>query len=274
MGGRLVYPVLSRRSRGLSLGINLFPEEKTCSFDCPYCEVFPEDIDGGRFSPPELERELGLFLDRDYPRSWAPEPIRDICLSGNGEPSLSPYLEAALGICAAFRKSRPELLGQAKLVLITNSTGFLNPEASRVLGDYIESEGLEVWAKLDGGNAASFERMSRSGLDFGEIVRGISAFAARHTLTLQTMLCAVGGKPPLDADFLDYMDLVASLTALGARIAGIQLYTLARPSPEDSCEELGDRELQGFASALRDRVALPVMAFGARGALDMPGTGR
>ena len=39
--GGLVYPVLSRRSGGLSLGVNLFPDAKRCSFDCPYCEVFP-----------------------------------------------------------------------------------------------------------------------------------------------------------------------------------------------------------------------------------------
>src|SRR2546430_6375663 len=33
-----VYPVISRRSRGLSLGINLNPD-KLCNFDCIYCEV-------------------------------------------------------------------------------------------------------------------------------------------------------------------------------------------------------------------------------------------
>src|SRR6266540_3007980 len=33
-----VYPVISRRSRGLSLGINLNPD-KVCNFDCIYCEV-------------------------------------------------------------------------------------------------------------------------------------------------------------------------------------------------------------------------------------------
>src|SRR3954471_16106363 len=35
---RFVYPVLSRRSRGLSIGINLNPD-KLCNFDCVYCEV-------------------------------------------------------------------------------------------------------------------------------------------------------------------------------------------------------------------------------------------
>jgi histidinol dehydrogenase len=53
--GCLVYPVYSRRSRGLSLGINLFPDRKVCSFDCPYCEVFPFET-GFRFSPESLGR--------------------------------------------------------------------------------------------------------------------------------------------------------------------------------------------------------------------------
>ena len=33
-----VYPVLSRRSRGISVGINLNPD-KVCNFDCVYCQV-------------------------------------------------------------------------------------------------------------------------------------------------------------------------------------------------------------------------------------------
>ena len=33
-----VYPVLSRRSRGLSIGVNLNPD-KVCNFDCIYCQV-------------------------------------------------------------------------------------------------------------------------------------------------------------------------------------------------------------------------------------------
>ena len=57
------YPVISRRSRGVSLGMNLNPD-KVCNFNCVYCEV-------DRQSPPKrkdldldlLERELGLLLD-------------------------------------------------------------------------------------------------------------------------------------------------------------------------------------------------------------------
>ena len=35
---RFVYPVLSRRSGGLSIGVNLNPD-KVCNFDCIYCQV-------------------------------------------------------------------------------------------------------------------------------------------------------------------------------------------------------------------------------------------
>ncbi|MCH8853818.1 MAG: radical SAM protein, partial [Planctomycetes bacterium] len=35
---RYVYPVISRRSHGLSIGVNLNPD-KACNFDCVYCQV-------------------------------------------------------------------------------------------------------------------------------------------------------------------------------------------------------------------------------------------
>src|SRR6478752_3474300 len=35
---RYVYPVISRRSKGLSIGVNLNPD-KICNYDCIYCCV-------------------------------------------------------------------------------------------------------------------------------------------------------------------------------------------------------------------------------------------
>lgn len=44
---KLCYPVVSRRSRGLSLGINLNPD-RVCNFDCVYCEVDRRDFRPGK----------------------------------------------------------------------------------------------------------------------------------------------------------------------------------------------------------------------------------
>ena len=35
---KFVYPVLSRRAHGISIGINTNPD-KVCNFDCIYCQV-------------------------------------------------------------------------------------------------------------------------------------------------------------------------------------------------------------------------------------------
>ena len=53
---RYVYPVISRRSKGLSIGVNLNPD-KVCNFDCIYCCV-------DRTVPPKY-REVDMTVLRD-----------------------------------------------------------------------------------------------------------------------------------------------------------------------------------------------------------------
>ena len=62
-GYQYVYPVVSRRAGGLSLGINL-NTNNACNWRCIYCQV-PDLVRG---TPPAvdielLERELGSFLE-------------------------------------------------------------------------------------------------------------------------------------------------------------------------------------------------------------------
>lgn len=268
--GRLIYPVVSRRSGGLSLGVNLFPEAKTCSFDCPYCEVFaPQAAPGSpsSFTKARLESELEDFLEFDYPELWAPEPIRDLCLSGNGEPTESPRLAEALELCAAFRRARPESLSGASIVIITNSTGFLDPAIAGTLERAYRREGLVVWAKLDGGNEGLFSLMSGSKLDLERITGGILSFAQRVPVVIQTMLCEVAGTSPSDEDIADYSRLLARLIADGARISMVHLYTFARPTPGGRCAALSDARLSACAEAVRSATGLEVRAFGSASAI-------
>src|SRR4026209_2669605 len=53
---RFVYPVLSRRSKGISIGVNLNPD-KVCNFDCIYCQVDRRSEAETRFV--ELDQLLG-----------------------------------------------------------------------------------------------------------------------------------------------------------------------------------------------------------------------
>jgi wyosine [tRNA(Phe)-imidazoG37] synthetase (radical SAM superfamily) len=65
---RFVYPVLSRRSRGLSIGVNLNPD-KVCNFDCIYCQVDRTTQSETRFVELDaLTAELEHCLHQDVPQ--------------------------------------------------------------------------------------------------------------------------------------------------------------------------------------------------------------
>ena len=267
--GRIVYPVVSRRSGGLSLGIDLFPDAKSCNFDCPYCEVFPPAAFGDSpvsgpeaFSLASLEDELEEFLDEAHARDWAPDPIRDVCLSGSGESTTSPFLGEALDVCARARREHPELLGSSSLVLITNSTGFLESSTSDLLLRASREEGLVVWAKLDAGSGELFRLMSGTEGSLEAIAGGILSFSRRASVVIQTMLCDVDGRVPSDEDLGDYCRLIARLRDEGARMGEVHIYTFARPSPKVPCAPLSDERLRSCAGLVRARTGLRVRAFG------------
>src|ERR1700722_1233704 len=98
---RHVYAVVSRRSKGVSIGVNLNPD-KVCNFDCVYCQVdrktapLVRDVDVAR-----LKDELAEMVDLvqtgqlfDHPRfRETPSHLRrlsDIAFSGDGEPTTCP----------------------------------------------------------------------------------------------------------------------------------------------------------------------------------------
>ena len=90
---RYVYAVRARRSRGISIGINLDPQ-KTCNFDCVYCEVIDRrDLEKSATRPAiaaaEVVKELTeeLSLHRRIAPSYEADPVRDISFAGDGEPS-------------------------------------------------------------------------------------------------------------------------------------------------------------------------------------------
>src|SRR5215468_1463371 len=108
---RYVYAVVSRRSGGVSIGINLNPD-KACNFDCIYCQVDRTTPPAVReVELPRLAEELDAVLtaERDGTLYDAPpfaalpagrRGVRDIAFSGDGEPTTYPRFEEAVTIAA------------------------------------------------------------------------------------------------------------------------------------------------------------------------------
>ena len=225
--GVLVYPVYSRRSGGLSVGINLFPGKKYCPFDCPYCEVFPFSTNAV-FSIEQMERDLRAAIAAAVGQNV---PVKDICFSGNGEPTLSPAFGEALKVVSLVRA---EMVPSAELVVITNGAGLLREGLFSLLQNAAAgSPALNVWLKLDAGTPQWYQKINRTKIPFEQLIAKIKEFAACAPVTIQAMICAVDGESPPLEEARAWETLVIELAAAATGIRKIQMYGKARPAPED-----------------------------------------
>ncbi|MFQ5430828.1 MAG: hypothetical protein ACE5E1_11015 [Phycisphaerae bacterium] len=202
------YPVVSRRSGGLSIGINLNPD-KACNFDCIYCQVDratpgPErKIDLDRLKA-ELEHLLDAAVDRslfaEAPFDCVPEDrrgVRDIAFSGDGEPTTFPRFDEAVRIAVEARRAR-DLRG-TKLVLITDACYLTRPRVRAGLRLLDENNG-EIWAKLDAGTEAYFQQVNRPNFPLSHVLANILAAARERPIVIQSLWMRVHGEPPPETE--------------------------------------------------------------------------
>src|SRR5262245_49404644 len=167
---KFVYPVLSRRSRGISIGVNLNPD-KVCNFDCIYCQVDRRSEAETKFVETarllaELDDMLSLVksgeLFKDEPFRNVPanrRRLNDIAFSGDGEPTTFRNFDEIVATVARL-KSRHGL-NDVKLVLITNASMFHRPAVARGLALLDENNG-EIWAKLEAGTDDYYQLVERT----------------------------------------------------------------------------------------------------------------
>jgi len=264
------YPVISRRSHGLSLGVNLNPD-KICNFDCVYCEV-------DRITPAKrkdldldlLERELGLLLDlatdgRIYEvppfDSARPEhrQLNDIAFSGDGEPTTAREFPEVIARIARLKARRG--LEAVKLVLITDSSRLQAPEVVEGLGTLMAHQG-EIWAKLDAGTEAYYREIDRSAIPFGRILDNLLATARRWPIVIQTLFLSWKGRGPDEAELKAYCERLKHIQSEGGQLQAIQLYTVARPTPEPEARPLGRLPMDAIAASLRAQLpGLPLEVY-------------
>jgi histidinol dehydrogenase len=243
--GIIIYPVYSRRSGGLSVGVNLFVDKKQCPFDCPYCEVFPFSTNAV-FSLSQMESDLKKAITSAIEQKT---PVKDICFSGNGEPSLSPFFPDALELANHIRN---ELVPSAELVLITNGAGLLQPQIFSLLKDAAKGY-LNIWLKLDAGTPWWYEKLNRTGISFTDLTAKIKEFVSRAPVTIQTMLCAFDGNGPSPEEENAWEKFILEIAGNTRKV---QLYGKARPSPEDPKTTPLPREyLEKRADSLREKLA-------------------
>jgi len=242
----MVYPAYSRRSGGLSLGIDLFSDGKHCPFDCPYCEVFPF-AGGGVFSVEAMEHDLRNAVAAAAQRG---EPVRDICFSGSGEPSVSPHFTAAL---KAAVKLRGAIAPSVPLVVITNGAGLFDRQVFSALQAAALTPPLppDIWLKVDAGTPDWYRKINNADIPHERLVSKLKDFVAAAPVTVQSMMCAVDGEEPPPEEAAAWQELVVSLAATG-NVGKVQVYGKARPAPADpKAAALSPGYLERRAASLR-----------------------
>ncbi|MFQ5801637.1 MAG: radical SAM protein [Candidatus Methylomirabilales bacterium] len=265
---RYVYAVLSRRSGGVSIGINLNPD-KVCNFDCIYCQV--DRTTPGRYRKVDLkilEQELKKMLAQasngtlfDHPPfAGIPEPLRqvkDIAFSGDGEPTTYPRFKEAVEL--AIRTKDEVGLAHLKIVIITNATMFHRPKVKETLA-LLDQHNGEIWAKLDAGTEEYYRLVDVTSIPFQRVLDNILEVARRRPIVIQSLFMKIHGVGPDEKAIMAYCDRLREIVVRGGKISLVQVYTVARPPAQPYVAPLSDTEIDAIADAVR-QVHLPVVSF-------------
>jgi wyosine [tRNA(Phe)-imidazoG37] synthetase (radical SAM superfamily) len=278
---RFVYPVLSRRAGGISIGINLNPD-KVCNFDCIYCQVDRTSQSETLFVETEallaeLEAMLPLAasgrLYRTEKFRHTPPALRrlnDIAFSGDGEPTTHRNFDAIVEAVATVK--RRHRLDDVKLVLITNASMFHREHVRRGLAILDANQG-EIWAKLESGTEQYYKLIERTPIPFRQILDNITAAAMVRPLVIQALFMRVHGQPPPPEEQAAFCQRLNEIVAAGGRIKLVQVYTVARQPAESFVAPLTSVEVDALAERVRRETRLQTAAFHGGEELGSPAAG-
>lgn len=265
-----VYPVVSRRSRGLSIGVNLNPD-KQCNFDCVYCEV--DRTTPGRAREVRLDQvrdELRWLIDHAQSGGLGREPkfsdtppevtriVRDVAFSGDGEPTMVSNFDVCVEVVADVLREKG--LPETKIVLITDSAGLDKASVRRGLA-LMESHHGEVWAKLDAGTEEYYRHINRSSVRFERILGNLLETARARPIVIQSLFLKTHGQTMPPSELEAYCRRLNQIRDGGGSVREVHAYTLARPTPEPWATRLGADELSEVAGTIRARTGLRVEEF-------------
>ena len=240
VGMRYIYPVISRRAGGVSIGINL-NVNNACNWRCIYCNV--PDLTRGSPPPIELdvlEQELRTFLNDvlhgDFMQLHVHEDdrqLKDIAFSGNGEPTSAKEFPQVLKLVEKIL-SDFGLLGSLKLRLITNGSLMDKPAILDSMRHLAKCNG-EVWFKVDAGTKEGIASINDVTLNPQSHIQRLENCAKACPTFIQTCMFALDGKPPGEAHMEAYLALISQVKDV---IKGVHLYGLARLSLQPEASRL------------------------------------
>lgn len=231
-----VYGPVHSRRLGLSLGVDLVPQ-KTCSFNCLYCQLGPTDqttLERDEYVPIDavvqaVEERLCEIDAPDY-----------ITLGGSGEPTLhSSFGEVA---------RRIGRITDVPLCLISNSSLFYLPEVR----ESCHSIDLII-PSLDAPDAETFQRINRPHEDvsFERVVNGLEALSREFDGAIWLEILLLQGVNDSDAAAAGFKRIIDRIGP-----DRVQLNTIARPPAEESAHAVLPERMTAIRAQLGGKVEI------------------
>lgn len=251
---------MSRRAGGLSIGIN-FNVNNACNWRCIYCQV--PDLQRG--AAPEmdfelLEQELRFFLDHvlngnffdEYSVPPEQRVIKDIAISGNGEPTSLPDFDKAITLIGKIA-TQTVVFPDANFVLISN--GSLMHKINTQDGlQALARFGGEVWFKLDSGSEQGRKLINNSVQSQKRLLENLKIASQLCPTKLQTCMLRFRNQLWTDSEKQTYLQLLDQILKQNIAIEKVMLYSIARQSFQPEAAELIKmdlKEMQDFAADIK-----------------------
>ena len=229
----LFGPVPSRRL-GISLGVDVL-REKTCTFDCVYCEVgrtTQRTLRRCDYVPKgEVLRELHGYLSSNGTGRGLPEVIT---FSGSGEPTL----HARLGEMIAGVKDMTSI----PVAVITNSSLLYLPD---VRDDVMEAD--IVLPSLDAVSDKVFRKLNRpeATMKVDLILSGLHLLRQEYRGQMWLEILIVAGYNDSEQELEGLATVAREL-----HVDRVQIHTASRPSPENEVEPASPEVLRHLADTI------------------------
>ncbi len=184
----IVFGPINSRRFGMSLGIDLSPKQKSCNFDCVYCELSGakpvEEIE----NPPSVDEIISDLKEALKTH----QNIDVITLTANGEPTLYPHLKELIA-------KVNELKGSTKTLILSNGSGVRDPKICEAL------HGLDIVKfSLDSAVQSTFKKIDRnkSGIEVNELIKAMAKFRKEFNGELVLEILVVAGFNDKEEEFI------------------------------------------------------------------------
>jgi wyosine [tRNA(Phe)-imidazoG37] synthetase (radical SAM superfamily) len=295
-----VYPVLSRRAGGISIGVNL-NRNKYCNFNCIYCQVdlggcektgtgseplenLPGKLESSDAPVPSLfhessgeefvdlqrlRNELDWTVDyvtsgrifQDKQFGHTPEQLRRLNdIALCGDGEPTAYRNFTEAVSVCAEVRRSHHLDDVKLVLITNASLLHRWNVLPGL-EILDQNNGEIWAKLDAGTEAYYRQVARSSVPWQRILDNLRETVRARPIVIQTLFMRINDQAPSADEIEAYCHRLQEIVAAGGRIKLVQIHTIARRPAESYVAALSNAEVDAVAETVRRQTGLPVAGF-------------